>query len=275
MGGFLRAVPHDAVTASRELQLTLTARDRERQVPMCRVPYHAVESYLTRLLGRRFPIAICEQMEDPKPAKKIVKREAIRAPSPGTAMDAALGQEQNNFLAAYFEAGAHAAGAKAQSVLGSQTYGLKPVPDAEETSGELPPNRKSAVRMGHPQSRANPHSRAVCAVALLDVSTGSFGRRSLPGLRRGRRLWTRFLWRGQRGATAESAQIPAGLERAAARTRVEDSGDLRFCRAAGGAATEGEVAGGVRAHRARWSGYRRWCGAALRAHDAEERGAAH
>jgi len=103
MGDFYELFYDDAVVASRELQLTLTARDRERQVPMCGVPYHSVESYLTRLLRKGFRIAICDQMEDPKLTKKIVRREVTRVLSPGTALDAALGQEQNNFLAALFE----------------------------------------------------------------------------------------------------------------------------------------------------------------------------
>ncbi len=105
MGDFYELFYDDAVTASRELQLTLTARDRERQMPMCGVPYHSVEGYLTRLLRRGFRIAICDQMEDPKLTKKIVRREVTRVLSPGTALDASLAQEQNNFLAAYFEAG--------------------------------------------------------------------------------------------------------------------------------------------------------------------------
>ena len=106
MGDFYELFYDDAVMASRELQLTLTARDRERQLPMCGVPYHSVEGYLTRLLRKGYRIAICDQMEDPKLTKKIVKREVTRVLSPGTALDAALGQEQNNFLAAYFESGA-------------------------------------------------------------------------------------------------------------------------------------------------------------------------
>jgi DNA mismatch repair protein MutS len=105
MGDFYELFYDDAVIASRELQLTLTARDRERQVPMCGVPYHSVENYLTRLLRRGFRIAICDQMEDPKLTKKIVRREVTRVLSPGTALDAALGQEQNNYLAAYLESG--------------------------------------------------------------------------------------------------------------------------------------------------------------------------
>ena len=103
MGDFYELFYDDAVTVSRELQLTLTARDRERQQPMCGVPYHAVEGYLTRLLRQGYRIAICDQMEDPKLTKKIVRREVTRVLSPGTALDSALGQEQNNYLAALHE----------------------------------------------------------------------------------------------------------------------------------------------------------------------------
>jgi DNA mismatch repair protein MutS len=109
MGDFYELFYDDAATASRELELTLTARDRERSIPMCGVPFHAVESYLARLLRKGYRIALCDQMEDPKLTKKIVRREVTRVLSPGTAMDAALGQEQNNFLAALFESGTGAA----------------------------------------------------------------------------------------------------------------------------------------------------------------------
>ena len=97
MGDFYELFYDDAVMVSRELQLTLTARDRERSQPMCGVPYHAVEGYLTRLLRMGYRIAICDQMEDPKLTKKIVRREVTRVLTPGTALDAALGQEQNNY----------------------------------------------------------------------------------------------------------------------------------------------------------------------------------
>jgi len=100
MGDFYELFYEDALVASRELQITLTARDRERTVPMCGVPYHAVEGYITRLLRKGYRIAICEQMEDPKLTKKIVRREVTRVLTPGTAIDPALGSEQNNFLAA-------------------------------------------------------------------------------------------------------------------------------------------------------------------------------
>ena len=102
LGDFYELFFEDAQTASRELQITLTARDRERAVPMCGVPYHAAEAYISRLLRKGYRIAICEQMEDPKLTKKIVRREVTRVLTPGTAIDPALGSEQNNFLAALF-----------------------------------------------------------------------------------------------------------------------------------------------------------------------------
>ncbi|HTZ88902.1 MAG TPA: DNA mismatch repair protein MutS [Alloacidobacterium sp.] len=100
LGDFYELFFEDAHVASRELQITLTARDKERAVPMCGVPYHAAEGYISRLLRKGYRVAICEQMEDPKLAKKIVRREVTRVLTPGTAIDPALGSEQNNFLAA-------------------------------------------------------------------------------------------------------------------------------------------------------------------------------
>ena len=100
MGDFYELFFEDALVASRELQLTLTARDRLKTVPMCGVPYHAAEGYLQRLLRRGFRVAICEQMEDPKLAKGVVKREVTRVLTPGTAVDPALASEQSCWLAA-------------------------------------------------------------------------------------------------------------------------------------------------------------------------------
>src|ERR1700755_791495 len=100
MGDFYELFFEDAQIASRELQITLTARDRERSVPMAGVPSHAANGYLSRLLRKGYRVAICEQMEDPKLTKKIVRREVTRVLTPGTAIDPALGSEQNNFLAA-------------------------------------------------------------------------------------------------------------------------------------------------------------------------------
>ena len=105
MGDFYELFYDDAIIAARELQITLTARDRERSIPMCGVPYHAAEGYLSRLLRKGFRIAICEQMEDPKLTKKIVRREVTRVLTPGTSLDSGLDQGQNNFLAALHEDG--------------------------------------------------------------------------------------------------------------------------------------------------------------------------
>jgi DNA mismatch repair protein MutS len=107
LGDFYELFFDDAVVASRELQITLTSRNKEKDlaVPMCGVPYHAAEGYLAKLLRKGFRVAICEQMEDPKVAKKIVRREVTRVLTPGTSTDASLPSEENNFLAAIAELG--------------------------------------------------------------------------------------------------------------------------------------------------------------------------
>jgi DNA mismatch repair protein MutS len=102
LGDFYELFFDDAVVAARELQITLTSRNKEKDVaiPMCGVPYHAAEAYLAKLLRKGFKVAICEQMEDPRLAKKLVRREVTRVLTPGTAADATLASEENNFLAA-------------------------------------------------------------------------------------------------------------------------------------------------------------------------------
>jgi DNA mismatch repair protein MutS len=109
MGDFYELFFEDAIVASRELQLTLTARDKAKSVPMCGVPYHAAESYLQRLLRKGYRVAICEQMEDPKQAKGVVKREVTRVLTPGTAIDPSLSAEQSNYLASVAVTGSGAA----------------------------------------------------------------------------------------------------------------------------------------------------------------------
>ncbi len=99
MGDFYELFYEDAVVASRELQLTLTARDKARSVPMCGVPYHSAGTYLQRLLRLGFRVAICEQMEDPKQAKGVVRREVTRVMTPGTALDATLAASESQWLA--------------------------------------------------------------------------------------------------------------------------------------------------------------------------------
>ena len=189
MGDFYELFYDDAVTASRELELTLTARDRERRIPMCGVPYHAVESYLARLLRKGYRIAICEQMEDPKLAKKIVRREVTRVLTPGTALDMNLGQDQNNFLAAIFE------------------------PTLQGPPEEGP--RRARTENGRPQ--------ALVAVALLDVSTGEF-RAAEFSSRAARQQALDEILRAQPSEVLwqSGAEMWPELGRVPARTRVED-----------------------------------------------------
>ena len=213
MGDFYELFYDDAVVVSRELQLTLTARDRERNQPMCGVPYHAVEQYLTRLLRKGYRIAICDQMEDPKLTKKIVRREVTRVLTPGTALDSALGQEQNNFLAALFEAVGSAekvpSGAKAYRDLDPVSARLKPRPFKADDAG--PP--------GEPGRKGG----ALCAVALLDVSTGEFRTAEFQGANAREMAADAILMAGASEVlVAASAELPAVLDRIPARTRVED-----------------------------------------------------
>ncbi|MHB8301276.1 MAG: DNA mismatch repair protein MutS [Acidobacteriaceae bacterium] len=100
LGDFYELFYEDARTAARELQITLTSRDKERAIPMCGVPHHAAEQYITRLLRRGYRIAICEQLDDPKLTKTMARREVTRVLTPGTAIDPTLNSDQNNFLAA-------------------------------------------------------------------------------------------------------------------------------------------------------------------------------
>jgi hypothetical protein len=128
MGDFYELFYDDAAVASRELQLTLTARDRERKQPMCGVPYHAVEGYLARLLRKGYRIALCDQMEDPKLTKKIVRREVTRVLSPGTAMDAGWARSRTIFWRRTLSSGARSGGRDKAGRKAPQ--GLKPAPFA-------------------------------------------------------------------------------------------------------------------------------------------------
>jgi DNA mismatch repair protein MutS len=103
LGDFYELFFEDAVVAARDLEITLTARNKEKgaAIPMCGVPYHAADGYISRLIQKGHRVAICEQMEDPRLTKKLVKREITRVVTPGTAMDANLVRSrENNFLAA-------------------------------------------------------------------------------------------------------------------------------------------------------------------------------
>ena len=108
LGDFYEMFFEDALTASRELELTLTGRDcgQEERAPMCGVPYHASEVYIGRLVRKGYKVAICEQVEDPKSAKGIVKRDIVRMVTPGTVIEASmLDETRNNFLCCLYTVG--------------------------------------------------------------------------------------------------------------------------------------------------------------------------
>ncbi len=108
LGDFYEMFFDDAVLVSRELELTLTGRDcgQEERAPMCGIPYHAAETYISRLVKKGYKVAICEQMEDPRLAKGLVKREIIRVVTPGTVMESImLDEKNNNYICAIYKLG--------------------------------------------------------------------------------------------------------------------------------------------------------------------------
>jgi len=105
MGDFYEMFDQDAVTASKVLEITLTQRNKSKgnETPLCGFPYHAAEGYIAKLIRRGFKVAVCEQVEDPKLAKGLVKREVIRVVTPGTVLDAnLLDAKDNNYLASLY-----------------------------------------------------------------------------------------------------------------------------------------------------------------------------
>ena len=110
MGDFYEMFYEDALTAARALELTLTSRSKDASgtaIPMCGVPFHAADGYIARLVRKGFRVAVCEQVEDPKKAKGLVRREVVRVVSPGTLTDAAyLDAREPAFLMAIAAAGA-------------------------------------------------------------------------------------------------------------------------------------------------------------------------
>lgn len=108
LGDFYEMFFDDAILASRELELTLTGKEcgQEERAPMCGVPFHAAENYIARLIGKGYKVAICEQMEDPKQAKGIVKREVIRVVTPGTVIESnLLDEKKNNYIMSIYKSG--------------------------------------------------------------------------------------------------------------------------------------------------------------------------
>ena len=158
LGDFYELFFDDAVTASRELNLTLTHRagNTKHPIPMCGVPFHSVDSYLAKLIRKGYRIAICDQMEDPKKAVGIVKREVTKILTPGTVLsDAVLDEQHNQYLACIsFEKGHiclsfcdvstgecswyEARGANAEELVLDQIYRMQPAELIAEPGKDLP-----------------------------------------------------------------------------------------------------------------------------------------
>ena len=108
LGDFYEMFFDDAVVAARELEITLTARNKEKgqSVPMCGVPYHAADGYIAKLIRKGYKVAVCDQVERPRPSQKLVRREVTRVVTPGTVSGNLLEPQDNNFLTSvWIEAG--------------------------------------------------------------------------------------------------------------------------------------------------------------------------
>ena len=177
MGDFYEMFYEDALTAARALDLTLTSRSKDADgigIPMCGIPYHAADGYLTRLVRKGFRVAICEQVEDPRKAKGLVRREVVRVVSPGTLTDATyLEAREPAFLMSIVAAGTVRS---TRSPSEGETRG----PGLASASGIVPEDG----RPGGPPLRSLPTERPpsaltrgsddVFGVALIDLSTGEF-----------------------------------------------------------------------------------------------------
>jgi DNA mismatch repair protein MutS len=196
LGDFYELFYEDAILASRELQLTLTSRDKSKSVPMCGVPYHSAGTYLQRLLRKGYRVALCEQMEDPKTAKTIVRREVTRVLTPGTAVDATLAASESQWLASISAAGSNATAAVGVAALDLSTGEFR----ATEFSGA------SAWALALDElARMRP------AEVVYARGSAGFGSTS-QSVRQG----------VLRDTVTESKEEPAQLDISGARTEVED-----------------------------------------------------
>jgi len=110
LGDFYEMFFEDAILASKELEITLTGRDcgQEERAPMCGVPFHAVDNYISKLIEKGYKVAICEQLEDPKLTKGMVKRDVVRIITPGTVIESnMLDEKKNNYIMSVYKNGIH------------------------------------------------------------------------------------------------------------------------------------------------------------------------
>src|SRR5436190_10304349 len=166
MGDFYEMFYEDALVAARALELTLTSRSKDANgggIPMCGVPFHAVDTYIARLVKKGFRVAICDQVEDPRKAKGIVKREVVRVVSPGTFTDASyLDAREPAFLIAIAPA------------TPSGRIELKSSPRGDFTHITAHAS-EHLTDGGHP-------SGGTIGVAVLDLSTGDFSAAEYSGV---------------------------------------------------------------------------------------------
>ncbi|MCD7745902.1 MAG: DNA mismatch repair protein MutS [Lachnospiraceae bacterium] len=182
LGDFYEMFFDDAKIASKELELTLTGKDcgMAERAPMCGVPYHAVDGYLNKLVSKGYKVAIGEQMEDPKLAKGLVKREVIRIVTPGTNLDAqALDETRNNYLMCVIRVSQSRSGSDA----GSETNARREKTQTEKVQAEKAQtsiwDNRQAENLGKPSSITDRYG-----VAVADISTGEFLMTELEGERR-------------------------------------------------------------------------------------------
>ena len=166
LGDFYEMFNEDAKLASKELDLTLTTRDRnkpeEERTPMCGVPYHSCDSYIARLIAKGYKVAICEQMEDPALAKGLVERDITRIITPGTVIAASMLEEgKNNFLCAIY-ADSAAYGLCLCDISGGGGGHGPP----EKRAGPLPPHRGHPLRRGLAAGRAGGFSAGAAGLPV-------------------------------------------------------------------------------------------------------------
>src|SRR6202166_1943777 len=173
LGDFYELFYEDAMLASRELQITLTSRNREKgqPIPMCGVPYHAADGYVARLIRAGFKIAICDQLEQPGPGKKIVRREVVRVITPGTATDVAvLDARENNFLAAVAK---HASGSPVGLAYVDLSTGEFQA--TEFSGGRADEEMRDELQLLHPRETLLPRPQQLFETAKTSLLDGTGG----------------------------------------------------------------------------------------------------
>ncbi|MCL4424232.1 MAG: hypothetical protein M1553_01960, partial [Firmicutes bacterium] len=169
LGDFYEMFYEDAEVAARELEITLTSREggRNQRVPMAGIPYHAADSYISRLIEKGYKIAICEQMEDPRLAKGLVRREVVRIITPGTAVDTRLlDDKSSNYLVSL--AGSSQLVPREGAVTSPADAGRTGAPSLVDRPGSFSPDPSPVTKP------VVPRDSEAFGLALVEASTGEF-----------------------------------------------------------------------------------------------------